>query len=133
RDLALVAVEDLDRPALAVRAGTAADGAIGGVFGHPGGEPLRIAPYRVARSLTATGRDIYGSGETARDVLELAASLRPGDSGSPLVDPEGMVVGVAFAVARDRSDVAYALAPSELQAVLDGRSAEAVPTGGCLT
>ncbi|HEY6532945.1 MAG TPA: CvpA family protein, partial [Acidimicrobiales bacterium] len=36
RDLALVAVDDLDRPALPVRSGTAADDAIGGVFGHPG-------------------------------------------------------------------------------------------------
>jgi len=40
---------------------------------------------------------------------------------------------VAFAVARDRSDVAYALAPSELQAVLDGRSATGGDTGPCLT
>jgi S1-C subfamily serine protease len=132
RDLALVAVDGFDRPALPVLAATAPDGAVGGVFGHPGGEPLRIAPYRVARSLTATGRDIYGSGETERDVLELAASLRPGDSGSPLVNPDGTVVGVAFAVARDRSDVAYALAPSELQAVLDSRSPAPVLTGGCL-
>ena len=66
----------------------------------------------------ATGRDIYGSGTTERQVLELAADLRPGDSGSPLVDPDGEVVGVAFAIARDQADVAYALATSELLAVL---------------
>lgn len=132
RDLALVAVDGLDRPALDVRPESVADGAIGGVFGHPGGEPLRIAPFQVARTLTATGRDIYGNGDTERSVLELAASLRPGDSGSPVVDPSGQVVGVAFAVARDRTDVAYALAPSELDAVLAAATTAPVPTGACL-
>jgi S1-C subfamily serine protease len=133
RDLALVAVEGFDRPPLPVSPTTAAPDAVGGVFGHPGGEPLRIAPYRVARSLTATGRDIYGNGETERQVLELAASLRPGDSGSPIVAPDGTVAGVAFAISRDRADVAYALAPSELQAVLAARQPVGVDTGGCLT
>jgi S1-C subfamily serine protease len=132
RDLALVSVSGFDRPALPVLADGVGEGTIGGVFGHPGGEPLRIAPFRVARQITATGRDIYGAGTTERQVLELSAGLRPGDSGSALVDPAGEVVGVAFAIARDRSDVAYALAPSELLAVLQARSGSPVSTGPCL-
>ncbi len=132
RDLALVSVSGFDRPALPVQSEPVADGTIGGVFGHPGGEPLRIAPFRVARQITATGRDIYGAGTTERQVLELSAGLRPGDSGSALVDPTGEVVGVAFAIARDQSGVAYALAPSELAAVLRAQSASAVSTGPCL-
>ena len=121
------------RPPLAVQAAATPEGSVGGVFGHPGGEPLRIAPFRVAQQITATGRDIYGSGTTERKVLELAAELRPGDSGSPLVGPDGEVVGVAFAIARDRADVAYALATSELLAVLQTRSGTEVPTGSCLS
>jgi S1-C subfamily serine protease len=132
RDLALVAVEGFGRPPLPVQPTTVGDGSGGGVFGHPGGEPLRIAPFRVSRSITATGRDIYGEGTTERDVLELAATLRPGDSGSALVDPDGEVVGVAFAIARDQPDVAYALAPAELQAVVAGRAGGPVATGPCL-
>lgn len=131
RDLAVVRVDGLDRPALPVGDG-APVGTIGGVFGHPGGEPLRIAPFRVAREITATGRDIYGNGDTERRVLELAADLRPGDSGSPLVDPDGRVVGVAFAIARDRSGVAYALTTDELAAALAALSPQAVSTGPCL-
>jgi S1-C subfamily serine protease len=132
RDLAVVAVSGFGRPALPVQAAPAAVDSVGGVFGHPGGEPLRIAPFRIARQITATGRDIYGSGTTERQVLELAAGLRPGDSGSALVDPDGEVVGVAFAIARDQPDVAYALATSELLAVVQGRSAGEVSTGPCL-
>ena len=131
RDLAVVRVSGLDRPALPIADGAPVD-TIGGVFGHPGGEPLRIAPFRVAREITATGRDIYGSGSTERRVLELAAALRPGDSGSPLVDPSGRVVGVAFAIARDRSGVAYALTVDELAAALTAVSPQGTSTGPCL-
>ena len=133
RDLAVLSVDGLDRPPLPVDPATAEAGTIGGVFGHPGGEPLRIAPFEVARALRATGRDIYDRATTRREVLELSASLRPGDSGSALIDPSGQVVGVAFAIARDQPDVAYALATSELAPVLEmSVQGTAVPTGSCL-
>jgi len=96
------------------------------------GSPLRIAPFSVARELRATGRDIYATSTTERDVLELASALQPGDSGSALVDPGGRVVGVAFAVAKDRPGVAYALATTEVRAVLGAASSTPVATGSCL-
>lgn len=116
RDLALLRVPQLDRPPLPLASPSV--GAVGGVFGHPQGQPLRIAPFEVARLLDATGRNIYDSDLVERDVIEAAASLQPGDSGSPLVNPAGQVIGVTFAIARDRDGVAYALNTTELQAVL---------------
>ena len=130
RDLALLHVKGLDRPALPVAAATT--GQIGGVFGHPGGEPLRIAPFSVARKIDATGRDIYDGATTRRQVLELAASLRAGDSGSALIDANGEVVGVAFAISTDQAGVAYALATSELTPLLDAPHDSEVSTGNCL-
>jgi hypothetical protein len=47
------------------------------------------------------------------------------------VDPAGNVVGVAFAIAPDRADVAYALATDELDAVLSGDLVRSVDTGPC--
>ena len=93
--------------------------------------PLRIAPFNVARRIKAVGRDIYGTGVTTRDVLEIRSGLRPGDSGSALVDGRGRVVGVAFAIAPDKNDVAYALATSELEPLLAGNLTGAVSTGPC--
>lgn len=130
RDLALLEVPKLGRAALPIVAATR--GATGGVFGHPGGEPLRIAPFEVSRQLSATGRDIYDGRSTDREVLELAASLRPGDSGSALVDPRGEVIGVAFAISTTDKDVAYALDPSEVETFLAEPHDEPVDTGRCL-
>lgn len=133
RDIAILSVRGFDRPPLDITSSPVTSGSTGGVFGHPGGDPLRIAPFEVARSLTATGRDIYGSSRTERKVLELSSSLRPGDSGSALINASGDVVGVAFAIARDAADVAYALDPSELRAVLATVGPNPVSTGPCLS
>ena len=133
RDLAVVVVNGLDRPWLSLGRDSTQSGSTGGVFGHPGGEPLRIAPFKVARTLDAKGLDIYGTASTSRRVLELGSTLRPGDSGSALIDADGQVVGVAFAISRDRTDVAYALDPSEVRAALAATSPNAVSTGPCLS
>jgi S1-C subfamily serine protease len=129
-DLAVLEAGRLNRPALPIAASGL--GAQGGVFGHPGGRPLRIAPFEIAREIDATGRDIYGAALTRRQVLELAAALEQGDSGSAVVSSSGQVVGVTFAIARDRPNVAYALTSDELQRVLAQPRGGAVDTGPCL-
>ncbi|HEX6421083.1 MAG TPA: MarP family serine protease [Acidimicrobiales bacterium] len=130
RDLAVLRTRGGGRPPLPLA--DAAPGDTGGVFGRPGGGPLEISPFRVADRITAVGRDIYDERSTSRDVLVLAAELAPGDSGSALVDPQGRVVGVAFAIAPDRPGVAYALAIDELEAVLAGDLSRVRDAGGCL-
>jgi S1-C subfamily serine protease len=131
RDLAVLAAPELDRPSL--RRTTIDEGGVGAAFGHPGGGRLRAAPFSVARITQATGTDIYDDRETTRAVLILAAELQPGDSGSALIDPQGRVVGVVFAIALDRDGVAYALAMSELDAVLRTDLTRPVDTGPCLS
>jgi S1-C subfamily serine protease len=136
RDLAVLRVDDLDEvdhPVLPLR--DAQVGNVGGVFGYPGGGPLEISEFEVAEQIVARGRDIYDQNETHRDVLTLSAALAPGDSGSALVvsaEGRAVVVGVAFAVAQDRSDVAYALALEEVRAVMSGDLSTARDTGACL-
>jgi S1-C subfamily serine protease len=131
RDLAVLRAEDIDRPALP--RGDIDVGGTGAVFGHPGGGDLRVAPFQVGREVRARGTDIYDRNTTEREVLVLASALRPGDSGAALVDLEGRVVGVAFAIAPDRDGVAYALALEELEAVLAGDLGSEVDTGPCVS
>jgi S1-C subfamily serine protease len=130
RDLAVLAVPELERPPLPLVDSDRC--AIGAVLGHPGGGPLEVSPFEVVDQLRAQGRDLYDEQATLRSVLVLASDLAPGDSGAALVDPTGSVVGVAFAIAPDRSGTAYALDPDEVRSVLSTRSQGAVDSGPCL-
>lgn len=129
RDVAVLRVEDLDAEPLAM--GEASEGTAGAVLGYPGGGPLSIANARIDATIAAKGRDIYNEAPALRNVHVLAADLHPGDSGGPMVDPSGAVVAMAFAVAPDRPDVAYALAMSEVRTVLAaGGGADTIGTRG---
>jgi S1-C subfamily serine protease len=131
RDLAVLSVNDLGEDPLEV--GTAQVGDTGAVFGHPGGQiDIEVSPARVAQRVSAVGRNLYDSQVTRRDVLILSAQLRPGDSGGALVNADGNVVGVAFAIAPDDPTTAYALNSTELNAVLGAPRGGPVGTGPCL-
>jgi len=131
RDLALLRVPGLGQTPLPV--GKGGPGTTGAVFGHPGGQTrLAISPAAVRQQVLAIGRDLYDTRETRRQVFILAADLAPGDSGGGLVNQSGTVVGVAFAIAPDRSGTAYALTTDELRPVLAAGGAVAVNTGPCL-
>ena len=131
RDLAVLRVPGIDRPPLPL-ADTSV-GAMGAVFGHPmGQDQLRVAPAGVADLIDAVGRDIYGRSEVRRRVGVLSADLARGDSGAALITGDGQVSGVAFAIAPDRRETAYALATSELRAALSAPNTGAVDSGACI-
>ena len=135
RDLAVLHVPGLALPALAEADGHVDDR--GALFGHPGGGPLRQSPVRIAEQIVARGTDITRSTPTEREVFVLAAVTAPGDSGGPIVDADGRVIGVMFAYDISRESTAYALTRSELDAVLDpvlaGAAPASVGTGDCLS
>lgn len=131
RDLAVLRVPGLGQRPLAVDEGSVGD--TGAVFGHPNGQDeLRIAPAAIRQRVQAVGRDLYDTRQTRRDVYILAAALQPGDSGAALVNQQGDVMGVAFAIAPDKSGTAYAVTSDELRPMLAAPLRGAVPTGPCL-
>jgi len=134
RDLAILRVPGLALPALVLGEGHIDDR--GALFGHPGGGALRQAPVRIAEQIVARGTDITRTNPTEREVFVLAAVTAPGDSGGPIVDPDGRVIGVMFAYDISRQTTAYALTRTELDAVLApvlaSGTAAPVATGDCL-
>jgi S1-C subfamily serine protease len=132
RDLALLSVPGLGETPLPIA--SPHTGLTGAVFGHPEGADLTaVSPARIAIEERAVGLDIYDSHNVSRDILVLAAALAHGDSGGALIDASGQVVGVAFAIAADNPNTAYALSSSELTAALrEPRVQSGVSTGPCL-
>ncbi|HEV2758432.1 MAG TPA: MarP family serine protease [Acidimicrobiales bacterium] len=131
RDLALLQVPGLEQAPLPLAEGRV--GTTAAVFGHPEGQTnLEISPAAIRQQVNALGPDLYQLGMTRRSVYVLAAELAPGDSGGALVNADGQVVGVAFAISPDNPATAYALAISELRSVLAAERESRASTGLCI-
>lgn len=114
RDIAVLDVPGLDAPALhfATTDEHTRDDAIVAGFPENGGFDVRAA--RVRDRITANGPDIYHRGTVHRDVYSLYATVRQGNSGGPLLTPDGKVAGVVFAKSLDDSNTGYALTADEI-------------------
>ncbi len=131
-DVAILRVRGLSEPAIPLMGGIVATGTKAAVVGFPGGGPLDAQPAGVAATLVAQGRDIYGGGLVTRSIYAVTASVRPGNSGSPLI-VGGQAVGMVFSRSLSQANLAYALQAGSLEADVTratGRSA-AVSPGAC--
>jgi S1-C subfamily serine protease len=73
------------------------------------GNRVRALPARVRRAIVARIRTPDGRRIVRRDALELRADIEPGDSGAPIVTPDGRVAGVVFAQSERQDHTAYAV------------------------
>ncbi|ANP48563.1 S1-C subfamily serine protease [Streptomyces griseochromogenes] len=133
RDIAVLDVPDLKANALRFSAQDAAGGNGAIVAGFPENGSYDVRAARVRGRITANGPDIYHRGTVRRDVYSLYATVRQGNSGGPLLTPEGRVYGVVFAKSLDDADTGYALTADEIQQdITRGRTAsERVGTDSC--
>jgi S1-C subfamily serine protease len=74
-----------------------ASGASGAIIGYPENGPLRITPGRIGRTQTVLTDDAYGRGPIERLLTPLRGTVRPGNSGGPVLDSEGHVLTTVFA------------------------------------
>jgi S1-C subfamily serine protease len=131
-DLAVLRT-DVTEPPLSLDAQTVPRSTQAAILGYPEGGPFAFGPAGVMAEFQAQGRDIYGQGLTVRDVYEIDAQVRPGNSGGPLVLPNGTVIGVVFSRSTTSGTVGYALAsPGVVTRVHQAESSTTpVGTGGC--
>jgi S1-C subfamily serine protease len=137
-DLAVLRTAPLTDPTLPIAPGLVARGTPAAFLGYPGGGPFMTSRAGVVAEFDAFGHDIYGRGTTLRAVYELRASVEPGNSGGPLVDLAGRVIGVVFSRSASNDHVGYALAsPGVLSrvgsAAAAARRGATVGTGDCVS
>lgn len=133
RDLAVIDVPDLTAKPLPL-GGAVGSGASAVVAGFPLDGPYDVEAARVRNVLRANGADIYGRPGINRQIYSLYATVRPGNSGGPLLDTAGEVVGIVFAKSLDDPNTGYALTLAEARPVLNQAAAAstAVDTGSCV-
>lgn len=133
RDIAVLDVPDLKARSLSFASRDAASGDSAIVAGFPENGSYDVRSARVRGRITANGPDIYHRGTVHRDVYSLYATVRQGNSGGPLLTPDGKVYGVVFAKSLDDADTGYALTADEIrQDITKGRAAtEQVGTDSC--
>lgn len=132
RDVAVLYVPGLALSPLSF-AGPAAVGANAVVAGYPENGPFLAVPARVRGVQEARGPDIYQQNQVTRQIYAIRAVVRPGNSGGPLLSPNGRVYGVVFAAAVDSPDTGYALTAAEVgpDARAGAQATAPVSTQGC--
>jgi S1-C subfamily serine protease len=103
------------------------------VLGYPQDGPFDIESGRIRAKQTLRSPDIYGDGAVIRDVYSIRGLVRPGNSGGPIVDSAGDVVGVVFAASVTDDDTGYALTADQVRDAADegAHSETEKSTEGC--
>ena len=133
RDVAVLRVPGLGlRPlAFAAQPVDTNDDAI--ILGYPEDGPFFAGAARIRDRMEIRGPDIYDEATVTRQVYSVYADVRSGNSGGPLMAPDGTVLGVIFAAAVDQQQTGFVLTAREVaDPARTGRTATAaVDTGDC--
>jgi S1-C subfamily serine protease len=94
---------------------------------------LFVGPARIRSTQEIRGPNIYSTRTVSREVYAIRGQVRSGNSGGPLLAPDGSVYGVIFAAAVDDLDTGFALTAAQVaDDVRRGvASSQQVSTGDC--
>ncbi|SKT74873.1 membrane-associated serine protease [Mycobacteroides abscessus subsp. abscessus] len=133
-DISILAVPDMPAAPLVFASKPAKTGDDAIVLGYPGGGDYKASPARVREIIELKGPDIYRSITVTREVYTVRGSVLQGNSGGPLIDTEGRVLGVVFGAAIDDDDTGFALTAKQVRDQLAKADlADPVATGSCVS
>lgn len=133
-DISILDVPGLPAPALTFAPGPAATGTDALVMGYPGGGNFEATPARIRETIELNGPDIYRNKTVTREVYTVRGTVRQGNSGGPLIDMNGHVLGVVFGAAVDDVETGFVLTAKQVQGELAGiGNTAAVATGVCVS
>ncbi|KUM82193.1 MarP family serine protease [Streptomyces curacoi] len=134
RDVAVLYVPDLRAPVLRFDdAATRGDSAV--VAGYPEDGDLNLQAATVANRVRATGQNIYSDETVTREIYSIRSTVRPGNSGGPLLTTDGKVFGVVFARSTSDDETGYVLTAAEVasDAQRAAKATAPVDTGDLVT
>lgn len=92
--------------------------AIGNALGQYDGSVTSGIISGVGRTLTATDSD-GGSSENLSDMIQTDAAINSGNSGGPLVNAKGQVIGINTAVASEAQGIGFAIPIASVKGMLN--------------
>lgn len=134
KDVAVLYVRDLRAPVLRFDdSAERGDSAV--VAGYPQDGDLNLQAATVADKVRARGQNIYNSDTVTREIYSIRSTVRPGNSGGPLLTTDGRVYGVVFARSTSDDETGYVLTADEVteDARRAATSTAAVDTGDLVT
>lgn len=127
-DLALLRV-GADIPTLPISSQRQA-GSDAAVLGYPENGPYALTAARVGDTQATISQDSYGHGPVDRTIVALGGRVRSGNSGGPLVDADGRVIGIVFAATTRGPAGGFAIPAEDVREALRQTSASVGP-GPC--
>ncbi|MEZ5077350.1 MAG: MarP family serine protease [Solirubrobacterales bacterium] len=106
------------------------EGADAAVLGYPENGPYSLAPARIGETRATISENSYGEGPVERTIVSLGGTVRSGNSGGPLVDAQGRVVGTVFAATTSGAAGGFAVPAELVRSALAGAESP-VDTGSC--
>ena len=100
------------------------------VIGYPNDGPLTITPARAGETRTVLADNAYGVGPFERRMVTLRGKVVRGNSGGPIVDTSGTVLGTVFAATTEGPQGGLAV-PNQIVARVVNGATGPVGTGSC--
>jgi len=132
-DVAVLRVPDLDAEPLSFSPETARSNDDAIIIGYPLDGPYNATAAKVRQRIPLVGPNIYDSRRVTRDVYTVRADVQSGNSGGPMIEPDGDVIGMVFGAALDDAETGFVLTAEQVQDAVEaarGRSRD-VDTGAC--
>jgi S1-C subfamily serine protease len=130
-DVAVLRVPALGAPALRLASDPPA-GREAAVLGFPHNGSYTVRAARLGPTRDVISQDAYGRGPVRREVSTFRGRVEPGNSGGPLVDGGGQVVGTVFAATVGSGPRGgYGVPNDVVRGAVDAAGTAAVSTGSC--
>jgi S1-C subfamily serine protease len=133
-DVAAIRVKGLNARPLTLLNESAPINQVVAILGYPKGN-YTVVQGQITDEQYVSGSNIYQTGNYKRQIYAINADLQAGNSGGPVINTKGQLVGIIFAKSNVISNDGFAITTNSLTAVIKEASyaTHKVSTGACVS